>query len=143
LVNGAAALTPCKIARANRDATISRMQVLVVDDDPDIRALLTEFLAADLGVAVATARDGQDALAQVALARPDAVLLDLMMPVLDGFEVCHRLKADPATRDIPVVAVSAGRNADGARACGCDDFVAKPFDIEAIEAALHRWLPAT
>jgi two-component system alkaline phosphatase synthesis response regulator PhoP len=116
--------------------------VLVVDDDAGIRALLVDFLAVDLGLAVAEARDGAEALAIVDRERPALVLLDLMMPVLDGLEVCRRLKADPATRAIPAVAISAAPDWESALACGCGDFVAKPFDLDALKSTLRRWLPA-
>ncbi|HEY3111012.1 MAG TPA: response regulator [Chloroflexota bacterium] len=115
-------------------------QVLVVDDDPAILDVLDEFVGDDLGLAVARASNGAAALAAIAARRPDLVLLDLRMPVLDGFEACRRLKADPATRAIPVVAVSADGNRGAALACGCDDFLAKPFDLDAIERVVRRWL---
>jgi CheY-like chemotaxis protein len=117
-------------------------QVLVVDDDPSILDILGDFVADELGVDVVRASNGAVALAAAAARRPDLVLLDLRMPVLDGFEACRRLKADPATRAIPVVAVSADGNRAAALAGGCDDFVAKPFDLDAIERVVRRWLPA-
>jgi two-component system cell cycle response regulator DivK len=116
------------------------VNVLLVDDDVDIRSILVDVLS-DLGLGVAEAGNGAEALASVARERPSLVLLDLMMPVIDGFEVSRRLKADPATRAIPVLALSAGSNRARALECGCDDFVAKPFDLDGVEAALRRWLP--
>jgi CheY-like chemotaxis protein len=65
-----------------------------------------------------------------------------MMPLLDGLPVCRRLEADPATRAIPAAAISAARNRASALACGCDDVVAGPFDLDALEATLRRCLPA-
>jgi CheY-like chemotaxis protein len=114
--------------------------VLLVDDDADIRAVLVDVLA-DLGLDVAEVANGAEALEAVARKHPALVLMDLMMPVLDGFEACRRLKADPATRAVPVVGLSAGANRADALGCGCDDFVAKPFDLASIEAVLRRWLP--
>jgi two-component system, cell cycle response regulator DivK len=116
-------------------------RVLVVDDDPSILDVLGEFVADELGADVERASNGAVALAAVLARRPDLVLLDLRMPVLDGFEACRRLKADPATRAIPVVAVSADGNRAAALAVGCDDFVAKPFDLIAIAGVVRRWLP--
>jgi CheY-like chemotaxis protein len=115
-------------------------RVLVVDDDPAILEVLGEFVSDDLGLVAVQANNGAVALEAVAAARPDLVLLDLRMPILDGFEACRRLKADPTTRAIPVVAVSADGNRRAALACGCDDFVAKPFDLDAIERVVRRWL---
>jgi CheY-like chemotaxis protein len=116
--------------------------ILVVDDDPTIRGVLVEFVGEELQLRVSDAADGAEALARIAHAPPSLVLLDLMMPIVDGFETCRRIKADPATRGIPVVAVSAGRNRDDAMAAGCDDFLAKPFALAQVEATLHRWLVA-
>jgi CheY-like chemotaxis protein len=115
--------------------------VLVAEDDAAVRDLLVAVVG-DMGLGVAAARDGRAALDLVARERPALVLTDLMMPVLDGFAVCRALKADGATRAVPVVALSAGRNEPEALACGCDDFLAKPFDIDEVEATVRRWLPA-
>jgi two-component system cell cycle response regulator DivK len=115
-------------------------RVLVVDDDPSILDILGDFVADELGADVERASNGAVALAAAAARRPDLVLLDLRMPVLDGFEACRRLKANPATRAIPVVAVSADSNRAAALACGCDDFVAKPFDLVSIEQVVRHWL---
>jgi CheY-like chemotaxis protein len=76
----------------------------------------------------------------VARDQPALVLVDVVMPRLSGFEVAKRLKADPATRAIPVVAISGGATRAEALAAGCDDFVAKPFDIDAFVVTLRRWL---
>jgi CheY-like chemotaxis protein len=113
--------------------------VLVVEDDAAVRALLVAVVG-DMGLRVAAVHDGRAALDLFARERPALVLTDLMMPVLDGFAVCRALKADAGTRAVPVVAVSAGRNRPEALACGCDDFVAKPFDIDAVEATVRHWL---
>ena len=78
-----------------------------------------------------TAKDGQEALYSVAQVQPDLILLDVMMPWLPGFEVGRRLKSDPATRDIPIIMVTAlNEVADLERAhdCGTDDFLTKPVD---------------
>src|SRR3989442_1361541 len=142
LAGGAEAPTSRVAASSAREPRLDRPapRVLVVDDDPAILDVLDEFVGDDLGMAVARATNGAAALAAVAARRPDLVILDLRMPVLDGFEACRRLKADPATRAIPVVAVSADGNRGAALACGCDDFLAKPFDLDAIERVVRRWL---
>jgi putative two-component system response regulator len=103
--------------------------VLVVDDDEGVAALLSRILAAE-GYRVRHAPDGRAAFARLAEALPDLVLLDLDMPQLGGFEVCRRVKSDPATRLLPVVILT-GRDPDDARLrawdLGADDFIAKPF----------------
>lgn len=106
----------------------TRPYVLIVDDDPDVAGLLQKLLAGD-GHRAAVAGDGGEALALVAARQPDLVLLDLDMPRLGGFEVCRRLKGDPATRLIPVVILT-GREEEArlpAWELGADDFVRKPF----------------
>jgi signal transduction histidine kinase/CheY-like chemotaxis protein len=80
--------------------------ILVVDDDPLTVSLIREILQIE-GFSPRSAANGQEAMAEVARSRPDAILLDLMMPVMDGFEVVERLQADPAYREIPVVVVTA------------------------------------
>jgi putative two-component system response regulator len=110
-----------------REATGRR--ILVADDDPWITSLLSEILVAE-GHAVVVAHDGRTALDQVTRSRPDLVLLDIDMPVLDGYEVCRQLKGDPATRHIPIVMVTAQADLQTRiEACelGADDFLTKPF----------------
>ena len=80
--------------------------VLVVDDNPDTQNILSRILL-DLGVTPEVASDGEEALARIKRGIPDLVLLDLMMPRMDGFEVLFHLRSDPATQDIPVIAVTA------------------------------------
>ena len=83
-------------------------RILVVDDDEDARVLLIRALAKSaLALEVATAADGRQALEAVARRRPDAIITDIMMPRMDGFDLCIALRADPATEDIPVIMVTA------------------------------------
>lgn len=101
--------------------------VLVVDDDPSIVDLLVEFLRHDYSVSVAT--NGQQAIDFCRQQLPDLVLLDVIMPDLDGYEVCRRLKSDPATRDVPIIFVTARNELEhevkGLEA-GAVDFLSKP-----------------
>jgi two-component system response regulator MtrA len=107
--------------------------VLVVDDDAPIRNLLAFAIEHELGVTVGTARDGYDALARVREQRPSVVLMDLMMPGLDGFEATRRLRSDPETADAYVIAMTAsGASPAEARAAGADAYLAKPFELEAV-----------
>ncbi len=104
--------------------------VLVVDDDPRNIELLTHMLEAQ-GFKVASAEDSEEGLALARATAPDAILLDVLMPRMDGFEVCRRLKADQATLYIPVVLITALRGAKerirGVEV-GADEFISKPFD---------------
>jgi len=107
-----------------------RSRVLIADDNEPNRELLEVYLA-DIECDIATAVDGKDTLDQVAKFHPDVILLDVMMPKLSGFEVCQRLKADPATSPIMVLMVTAlGELGDIERAVesGTDDFLSKPVN---------------
>jgi two-component system alkaline phosphatase synthesis response regulator PhoP/two-component system response regulator VicR len=104
--------------------------ILAVDDEPNIRRLL-EVNLQRAGYQVTTASDGQDALEKFSRARPDLVLLDVMMPRIDGFEVLRRLKADPGTAGVPILMLTAkAQDADifnGLRS-GADFYLTKPFN---------------
>ena len=107
-----------------------RSRVLIADDNEPNRELLEVYLT-DIDCDIATAVDGKDTLDKVAEFHPDVILLDVMMPKLSGFEVCQRLKADPATSPIMVLMVTAlGELGDIERAVesGTDDFLSKPVN---------------
>jgi CheY-like chemotaxis protein len=107
-----------------------RSRVLIADDNEPNRELLEAYLTG-IDCDIATAVDGKDTLDQVARFHPDVILLDVMMPKLSGFEVCQRLKADPATSPIMVLMVTAlGELGDIERAVesGTDDFLSKPVN---------------
>lgn len=117
-------------------------RILVVDDNPVNLRMLADWLASEHYV-VSTAADGFEALAKIAAERPDIVLLDVVMPELNGFEVCRRIKADPTMADIPVIMVTALSDVDdlvrGFEA-GADDFVTKPFNFDALMARVRLQL---
>lgn len=107
---------------------IAAATVLLVDDHEQNLELLQAYLE-ELGCSIALARDGVEAVEAVEASPPDLVLLDVMMPRLSGFQVCEKIKTDPATRDIPVIMVTAlGEISDVERAVdvGADDFLTKP-----------------
>ncbi len=104
--------------------------VLVVDDNEQNLELLQAYLE-DLGCEIRAARDGVEALASIEAREPDLILLDVMMPRMSGFQACSRIKANPRTRDIPVVMVTAlNEVGDVERAVesGADDFLTKPVN---------------
>lgn len=118
-----------------------RARIVVADDDAQMRDLLAG-LVRDLGYEAVEAPDGKAALAAVAARAPDLVLSDVSMPGLDGFEVCRRLKADPATRLIPVVLITGIGNehkVEGLEA-GADEFLGKPFSPEELRARVRSLL---
>ncbi|MBM4058633.1 MAG: response regulator, partial [Planctomycetes bacterium] len=120
---------PNPVLAAAPDPT-RRPRVLIADDNEPNRELLEAYLA-DVDCDIATAVDGADTLAKVAAFAPDVILLDVMMPKFSGFEVCQRLKGDPATSPIMILMVTAlGELGDIERAveAGTDDFLSKPVN---------------
>ena len=119
-----------------------RQRVLLVDDYPDAREMYSEYLQFS-GFDVVEAANGMEALQRAADTAPDIILMDLSLPVMDGWEATRRLKADKATADIPVVALTGHALAgfsDGAKKAGCDAFVTKPCLPEDIVKEIHRVL---
>jgi CheY-like chemotaxis protein len=119
------------------------MRLLLVDDDPDIQ-LVARAALKRAGFEVQVADSGAAALDAIARDRPDAVLLDWMMPEMDGPEVCRRLKQDPATRAIPVVFLTArSQQAEIERglALGAAGYIVKPFDALALGDEVRRLVP--
>jgi len=109
--------------------------VLIVDDNPQNLELLEVYCEGLEGTNVITATNGIEAMGRVVQDKPDLILLDIMMPRMSGFEVCKQLKANPETRDIVVVMVTAlNETADVERAaeCGADDYLSKPIDRVAL-----------
>jgi CheY-like chemotaxis protein len=116
--------------------------ILIVDDDPVIVRLLQVNFRLD-GYEVETAARGDEALAKMRDRRPDAVLLDVMMPGLDGWEVCARMKEDPNLADVAVVFLSAraqDEDRERGEALGVLGYVTKPFDPAQLVVDLRRWL---
>jgi two-component system alkaline phosphatase synthesis response regulator PhoP len=115
-----------------------RATVLIVDDDRTIVDVLRAALE-DEGYTVLAALN-EAALALARQEQPAVILLDLMMPEMDGVEMCRRLRADPATAHIPIVALSAARNlAVVAGRMSIDDRLPKPFDLDDVSAMVARW----
>lgn len=105
-----------------------RPLVLVVDDFEDARVLYGEYLVF-CGYEVAEAVNGNEAIAKATALKPDVILMDLSMPLVDGWEATRRLKADARTKDIPIMALTGhamAGHADSARSAGCDAVVTKP-----------------
>ncbi len=105
--------------------------VLVVDDDADILDAICDILQGE-GYRVARARHGIEALEQIDQELPAMILLDLMMPVMDGLAFAQALRARPQGRKVPIVVISADGNPQKAAAVGARGFLAKPFDIDAM-----------
>jgi len=109
-------------------------RILVVEDDPDNRRIVVKVLAVD-GYATLEAGDGESALALARREHPDAIIMDLAIPGIDGWEAARRLKADARTADIPIIALTAFAmrgDEERAREAGCDAYLAKPCRPQAI-----------
>jgi CheY-like chemotaxis protein len=118
-------------------------RILYVEDNDDNVFLMKVRLEMIDGVEVLTAEDGEAGCAAAETERPDLILMDLDLPVVDGWEATRRLKANPATRSIPVVALTAHALSgfrEQALAAGCDDFDVKPVDFDRLMGKINRLL---
>ena len=116
--------------------------VLVVDDEANI-LLSLEFLMKKAGYEVRLARDGEEALAEIGKARPDLVLLDVMMPKRNGFDVCEAIRANPEWRAVRVILLTAkGRDIEREKglALGADDYITKPFSTREVVERVTAWI---
>ncbi len=117
-------------------------KILLVEDNEMNRDMLSRRLKRK-GFEVVIAMDGAEGVAMASSEAPDLVLLDMSLPVMDGWEVARRLKADPATRALPIIALTAHAMAtdqDKALAAGCDDFDTKPVDFARLTGKIDAWL---
>jgi len=115
-------------------------RILLADDEEDIKTVVTMFLQAQ-GYDVVTAYDGLDALEKAKTEKPDLIILDVMMPLIDGFEVCRRLKEDPATAKVPILMLSAAAHADSVNRgleAGAEDYMVKPFEPEKLSEKVNE-----
>jgi len=104
-------------------------RILVVEDQEDLRGVLRDLLTGS-GYAVIEAGDGEAGVAKAKSDRPDLILMDIQMPVIDGYEATRRIKVDPALKPIPIIAVSSFAmkgDEEKARVAGCDHYVTKPY----------------
>ena len=120
---------------------LSSYDILIVEDSSAALAMLSDLMSAE-GYHVRQAEDGDNALLSIQMRRPDLLLLDIHMPGLDGFEVCRRLKANPATADIPVIFLSAEQDVEtkvNGFKLGAMDYITKPFQAEEVlsRVAIH------
>ena len=118
--------------------------VLVVDDYQDAREMYAEYLEFS-GFRTAEARNGAEALEKAFALTPDVILMDLSLPVMDGWEATRRLRADARTHNIPIVALTGhalSGHADGAKDAGCDAYVTKPCLPDALVQEVKRILEA-
>lgn len=120
-----------------------RKRRIVIADDHEANRLLIKNVLSPLGFSILEARTGQETLQTVLASRPDLVLLDLVMPEIDGFEVIRRIRQSPEVKDLVVIAVSAyvfEHTHEKSLAAGCQDFITKPIDISELLRKLQHWL---
>jgi CheY-like chemotaxis protein len=120
-------------------------RLLYIEDNEDNLYMLQLWFDVLGGYEILSARDGVAGIAMAAGERPDLILMDLNLPEIDGWEATRRLKADPATRDIPIIALSAHAMAgdrEKALATGCDDFDTKPVEFDRLLAKVEQALAA-
>jgi two-component system cell cycle response regulator DivK len=115
-------------------------RVLVVEDHEDNRQILRDLLGS-AGFEIVEAENGEEAVTLAETSRPDVILMDIQLPVLDGYEATRRIKADPRLRSIPVIVVTSyalSGDEEKARLAGCDDYVSKPFSPRDLLAKIRR-----
>jgi two-component system, OmpR family, alkaline phosphatase synthesis response regulator PhoP len=124
---------------------MAKATILVIEDDPDIRELLT-FSFAKEGWTLVMAADGEEGLARLREANPDCVILDIMLPGLDGLEILRTLKADPGRRRLPIILTTAkGEESDvvAGLELGAEDYVVKPYSPKVLAARIRAALRRT
>jgi len=117
-------------------------RILIVEDTEDNRRIMRDLLS-NAGFDIVEAHDGQAAVAAAANYVPDLILMDIQLPVLNGYEAIRRIKADPKLQSIPIVAVTSYAltgDKESARAAGCDRYVAKPFSPRQLLATIRELL---
>ena len=122
--------------------TEQRKKVLIVDDENSMVSVLQRHVS-NAGYAVETATNGQDALEKIKIEIPDLVLLDLVMPGINGFETCRRIRSDEKTKKLPVLIITALRSESdsaAAAACGANEVIVKPIDGENLAKRLRYHL---
>jgi sigma-B regulation protein RsbU (phosphoserine phosphatase) len=120
----------------------AKEKILIVDDSPEIRILLSRFLNAS-GYEIAEAENGEQGLKLVRIFKPDLILLDIVMPGIDGYAVCESIKADPCLQDIPIIFLSARTEVEDkikGLAIGAADYITKPFDRGEVMARIENQL---
>jgi two-component system, cell cycle response regulator DivK len=118
-------------------------RILVVEDQEDNRRILRDLLAHS-GYEVFEVGDGEQALTAAATHRPDVILMDIQLPLLDGYEATRRIKADPMLKHIPIIVVTSyalSGDEIKARAAGCDAYVGKPYSPRALLAKIREYAP--
>jgi two-component system cell cycle response regulator DivK len=118
-------------------------RILVVEDQEDNRQILRDLLQST-GWELVEAEDGVQAVAAVAKQRPDLILMDIQLPIMDGYEATRRIRSNPDNKAIPIIAVTSyalSGDDKKARDAGCDDYVPKPYSPRQLMAKIRQYLP--
>jgi two-component system cell cycle response regulator DivK len=127
---------------ATDEASMTK-RILIVEDQVDNRQIVRDLLTAN-DYEMTEAENGEEALAAAAKERPGLILMDIQLPVMDGYEATRRIKADPSLSSIPIIAVTSyalSGDEEKARAAGCNDFVPKPYSPRQLLAKIRKFLP--
>jgi two-component system cell cycle response regulator DivK len=141
LVTGTGRVSKAFSCRAVGGNDMSK-RILVVEDQPDNRQIIRDMLS-PTDYKITEAENGEEALAAIAKQRPDLILMDIQLPIMDGYTATSRIKADPALRSIPIIAVTSyvlSGEEKKARAAGCDDCVPKPFSPRQLLPKIRHYL---
>lgn len=117
-----------------------KFNVLIVDDEPEIVDIMKAYLSRQAGYEITSASDGISALIEVGRAKPDLLILDIMIPGVDGIEVCRRIKADPNNRTVIIAVSGSTEHEKRILQGGADAFMAKPIDLEKLHTETKRLL---
>ena len=123
--------------------TVMSKRILVVEDQEDNRQILRDLLGS-VGYEMIEAGDGEAGIAAAKKERPDLILMDIQLPLMDGYEATRRIKADPELKSIPVIVVTSyalSGDEVKARAAGCDAYVTKPYSPRLLLAKIREFLP--
>ena len=118
-------------------------RILVVEDQEDNRQILRDLLAS-ADYTMDEAENGQEAIEAVARQRPDLILMDIQLPIMDGYEATRRIKGNPDTKNIPIIVVTSyalSGDEGKAREAGCDAYVTKPYSPRALLAKIREYIP--
>lgn len=129
--------------RARRPVNLSHEKVLIVEDHADMRELLSWQLEL-MGFVPITAKHGKEGVEKALSEKPHLVLMDIMMPGMDGRETARALRANPETKDIPILAATALFRDSDLKSCleaGCNGFIVKPFTFQELQAKLRELIP--
>jgi len=121
---------------------MSKPKVLIIDDDDTYRSVINDVLT-ESGYLVIEARSGMEGLEQARQTNPDVILLDIMMPVMDGYQTCRELRHNPATREIPIIMLTALTDSEArfkSKDAGADDYIAKPYPPQEMKNRIERQL---